>query len=80
MDSIWSLLGLLFVISIPLLMVLVAIVDAQRSDYDWQRYTMPPMPPMPPHPRVPPNPARFFAGAGGIEDTMPPPRGAHGPR
>ncbi|MFD5912270.1 hypothetical protein ACFWHL_26450 [Streptomyces massasporeus] len=77
MDSIWSLLGLLLVISIPLLMVLVAIVDAQRSDYDWQRY---PVPPMPPHPRVPPTPARFFAGAGGIEDTMPPPRRADGPR
>ncbi|MFD8222840.1 hypothetical protein ACFV16_01515 [Streptomyces massasporeus] len=77
MDSIWSLLGLLLVISMPLLMVLFAIVDAQRPDHDWQRYTAPPMPP---HPRVPPNPARFFAGAGGIEDTMPPPRRAHGPR
>ncbi|MBX9365907.1 hypothetical protein [Streptomyces sp. WAC04114] len=77
MDSIWSLLGLLFVISIPLLMVLFAIVDAQRSDHDWQRYTVPPMPR---RPRVTANPARFFAGAGGIEDTMPPPPRAHGPR
>ncbi|MFF7735472.1 MULTISPECIES: hypothetical protein [unclassified Streptomyces] len=73
MDSIWNLLGLLLVLSIPLLMVLRAIVDARRSTYDWpQRYTAPPTPPPP---RVPPNPARFFAGAGGIEDTMPPPRG-----
>lgn len=76
MDGIWSLIGMLFVISIPLLMVLFAIVEAQRSDYDWQRFTMPPMPR---HPRVPPNPARFFAGAGGIEDTMPEDRRAHGP-
>lgn len=77
MDGIWSLFGLLFAISIPLLMVLSAIVGSPRQDYDWQRVTMPPMPP---HPRVPPNPARFFAGAGGIEDTQPPPRPAHGPR
>ncbi|MFJ7179429.1 hypothetical protein ACIQXA_24210 [Streptomyces massasporeus] len=77
MDDLWSLFGLLFVISIPLLMVLFAIVGSLLPGYDWQRVTMPPMPAPP---RVPANPARFFAGAGGIEDTMPPPRPAHGPR
>ncbi|MGW6547592.1 hypothetical protein ACWGBH_32815 [Streptomyces massasporeus] len=80
MDGIWSLFGLLFVISIPLLMVVFAIVGSPRQGYDWQRVTMPPVPPMPVQPRVAPNPARFFAGAGGIEDMMPGNRQAHGPR
>ncbi|MEU2915657.1 hypothetical protein ACFYM3_37260 [Streptomyces massasporeus] len=80
MDDLWSLFGLLFVISIPLLMVLFAVVGSLLPGYDWQRVTMPPMPPMPAHPRVPPNPARFFAGAGGIEDMMPDNRQARGPR
>ncbi|MFG3717174.1 hypothetical protein ACGF8D_05085 [Streptomyces massasporeus] len=80
MDGIWSLIGMLFAVSIPLLMVLSAIVESQRHEYDWQRVTMPPMPPMPAHPRVPPNAARFFAGSGGIEDTMPDHRKARGSR
>ncbi|MFH9712716.1 hypothetical protein ACH4MW_23600 [Streptomyces luteogriseus] len=76
MDSIWSLLGLLLLISTPLLFLLLAIVGSLASDHD--RYRVPVPPPVTPPAGFPPNPARFFAGSEGIEDTLP--DGAHGPR
>ncbi|WP_330349685.1 hypothetical protein [Streptomyces sp. NBC_00582] len=66
MDDIWSLLGLLFVISMPLLIVVLAIVESQRPNY-WRIPVTVPDPPR----GVPQNAARFFAGSEGIEDTMP---------
>ncbi|MEU9625452.1 hypothetical protein AB0D89_01330 [Streptomyces luteogriseus] len=78
MTSIWSLLGLLLLISSPLLFLLLAIVGSWVPDHD--RYRVPAPPPMTPPAGFPPNPARFFAGSGGIEDTLPQPHGAHGPQ
>ncbi|MFE6094804.1 hypothetical protein ACFQ7M_22970 [Streptomyces massasporeus] len=77
MDDIWSLIGMLFAVSIPLLIVMVAIVLSLVSDSGGPEIIVPPMPA---HPGVPVNAARFFAGPGGIEDTMPDNRKAHGPR